>query len=242
MVEHEPELIDQRQVLLGRHWHNLPLADYVRKRKPNTERGLTIAISREVGSLGSEIARELGRRLDWPVYDREILELIAQRAVLRTELLSTIDEDDSSWFGELMRSIGHPEELSRAGYLHHLTKVITALAAQGACILVGRGAAAMLPSASTLKIRVVAPVELRIDRVARILSLPRVEAKAYVERMDQNRRQFVYGHFRRDVDDPHNFDLVLNSERYTSAELAEVAWVAVRARLQKQAEPELSRS
>ena len=231
-MNEKENLIDQRLVLLQRHWRNAPWSDFsppTRQRK-KPARQLTVAISREAGSLGAEVAQELGKRLDWPVYDREILELIAQRAVLRTELLESIDEQDSNWLNETMRSLGHPDELSRAGYLLHLTKVLAALAAHGKCIIVGRGATAMLPSASTLKLRVIGPVEQRIDRIAQQQRVSRSEAEAIVHRIDNGRREFVSHHFRKDVDDPHGFDLVLNSGRYSPTELAEMAWVAVRTR------------
>jgi cytidylate kinase len=66
--------------------------------------------------------------------------------------------------------------------------------------------------------------------MAQLMNLSRAEAKALVNRMDLERRQFVYGNFHHDVDDPHGFDLVLNSERFTAAEMAEMVWVAVRSR------------
>jgi hypothetical protein len=225
-------LIDQRLVLLQRHWRHSPPAEFSppTPHRNKTERQLTVAISREAGSLGSEVGQELGKRLDWPVYDREILQLIAKRAVLRTDLLESIDEQDSDWLGETMRSLGHPHELCRAGYFYHLTKVLAALAAHGKCVIVGRGATSMLPAASTLKLRVIAPWEQRVERIAQQQRVSRSEAEAIAHRIDRERREFVASHFHRDVGDPHEFDLVLNSDRYTPTELAEMAWVALRIR------------
>ncbi len=231
-MNEQENLIDQRLVLLQRQWRKVPFSDSpspTRRRKTN-ERQLTVAISREVGSLGSEVAQELGKRLDWPVYDREILDLIAKRAVLRTELLESIDEQDSDWFSETVRSLGHPNELSRAGYFYHLTKVLAALASHGMCVIVGRGVTSMLPASSTLKLRVIAPLEQRIERIAQQKQISRSDAEVTVHRVDRARREFVSRHFHRDVGDPHGFDLVLNSERFTLVELAEMAAVAVRMR------------
>ncbi|MGE5388460.1 MAG: hypothetical protein ACM3NE_06195, partial [Hyphomicrobiales bacterium] len=45
--------------------------DYPRPCKPETPPSFTIALSREAGSGGTLVAREIGRRLNWPVYDRE---------------------------------------------------------------------------------------------------------------------------------------------------------------------------
>jgi hypothetical protein len=224
--------IDQRLVLLRRRWRE-PLwssSEESHSERRETLSRLTVAISREAGAPGSEIGQELGKRLNWPVFDREILDLIAKRSVLRTELVESIDEQDSNWLRETMRSFGFPSELSRAGYLHHLTKVLTALAAHGNCVIVGRGATALLPPTSTLRLRVISPLKQRIGRIAEQKGISESAAEEIVLRVDNERREFVSHHFHKDVNDPHSFDLVLNSDRYTPAELAEMVRVAVMSR------------
>src|SRR4051794_28835183 len=47
----------------------------------------SIAISREAESGGPEVAREVGKRLGWRVYDRELLEQIATDLGVRADLL-----------------------------------------------------------------------------------------------------------------------------------------------------------
>lgn len=233
-MDEKENVIDQRLVLLRRSWRNPPwfIPDRSLPTRQEPQRNLTVAISREAGSLGSEIGQELGKLIDWPVYDREILDLIAERSILRTELVESIDEHDSSWLQETMRSFGSPSELNRAGYLCHLTKVLAALAAHGKCIIVGRGATALLPPAHTLKLRVIGPLEQRVQTIAEQRGVSPAEALEIVHRVDHKRREFVSRHFHKDVNDPHGFDLVLNSDRYTPAELAEMAHVAVLSRQQ----------
>jgi hypothetical protein len=242
-MDDKENIIDQRLILLRRRWRDSPWSDpdqsFPKRQEP--QRLLTVAISREAGAPGSEIGQELGKRLDWPVYDREILDLIAERAVLRTELVESIDEQDSNWFTEAIRSFALPRELGRAGYLYHLTKVLAALAAHGRCVIVGRGATALLPSDSTLRLRVIGPLKQRIGRMAEQRGVSTSEAEEIVLRVDHERREFVSHHFHKDVNDPHGFDLVLNSDRYTPAELAEMAWVAVRLRQQGFAVKEMAR-
>lgn len=233
-MDEKENVIDQRLVLLRRCGREPPwlAPDRSLPKQEEPQRKLTVAISREAGSLGSEIGQELGKLLDWPVYDREILDLIAERSVLRTELVESIDEQDSNWLQETMRSFGFPRELSRAGYLHHLTKVLIALASHGDCVIVGRGATALLPSFGTLRLRVIGNLNLRIGRIAEQRGVSTSEAEEMVLRIDHERREFVSHHFHKDVNDPHNFELVLNSDRFTPAELAEMACVAVMSRRQ----------
>ena len=143
----EKQVIDQRLVLLGRHWHDKPLKEHTATAEKEQRREVTIAISREAGSPGAEVAQEIGKRIDWPVYDREILDLIAERTVLRSELLESIDEHDRPWLVEALTSLSNPGEISSAGYFHHLTRVLGALSSHGRCIIVGRGATALLSPA-----------------------------------------------------------------------------------------------
>ena len=52
----------------------------------------TIALSREAGTYGAAIARQVGDRLGWPVYDSELLRRIADDLGVRRNLLDTVDE------------------------------------------------------------------------------------------------------------------------------------------------------
>ena len=63
-------------VSAGQHWQTQ------RKEKKSTALAFTIAVSRQVGARGSSVAREIGARLGWPVYDRELLEQIESIGLL----------------------------------------------------------------------------------------------------------------------------------------------------------------
>ena len=92
----EKKFVNQRLEFVKRHWWNLPSELPISVSKKATP-AITVAISRQRGALGSQIGAEAGQRLGWPVYDRELLDMIAERAVLRTELLESIDEHDRPW-------------------------------------------------------------------------------------------------------------------------------------------------
>ena len=60
----------------------------------------TIALSREAGALGTSVAHELSKRLNWPVYDHELLEELAKDLGVGTRLLEEADEKPASWLQE----------------------------------------------------------------------------------------------------------------------------------------------
>jgi cytidylate kinase len=224
----EPPLVDQRLQLLQRHWKRNPLWQHAPALRPQRSRRFTIAVSREAGSPGLEIGRAIAERLNWPVYEREVVDLIAQQSGLRSELLESVDEHDRNWLVDALEAFSRRERVSTAEFVHHLVHVLTALAAHGSCVIVGRGATSCLPRATTLRLRVVADLGERVQRLAAELHVSEDKALSFVQRIDRDRAQFVARHFHRDVHDVHNFDLVLNASRLTASACADAAVQALR--------------
>src|SRR5262245_42502439 len=98
----------------------------------------------------------------------------------------------------------------------------------GSCIIVGRGAAHLLPVASTLRLRFVAPLSDRVAAVAKERRLDPDEAAGFVERVGTERESFIRDHFHVDVADPVNYDLVLNASRFPTDQCVEQILAALR--------------
>jgi cytidylate kinase len=182
----------------------------------------TIAIGRQAGARGMATARAVGERLGWAVYDRELVERIAQDMKLQAGLLEGVDERKVGWLQEFMESFSSAPVVSDIAYVHRLTKTIASLVAQGDCVLVGRGVAHILPLATTLRVRLVAPVAWRVTAISRKLGVSEGEAAVQVAAIDRQRVQFVREHFHKDTTDPSLYDLVLNAERFSVEQCADL--------------------
>lgn len=184
----------------------------------------TIALSRQKGTEATTLARELGRRLGWPTYDQELLERIAQDMGLRRTLLESVDEKRLPWLQNALDEFMGVPVVTDSAYAHHLIKTVLALGAQGECVIVGRGAAFILPAPTTLRVLLIAPREHRIATVSRKLGIARHEAERQVDNIDRERRQFVREVFQKnlDVTDDVLYDLVLNVSRFSVAACAQV--------------------
>jgi len=193
--------------------------------------GITVAISRESGAWGGAVAREIGAQLDWPVYDRELLEKISEESGLQTELLESLDEQESHRAADWLRSLFGALTVSSAQYGRQLLKTVTALGARGHCVIVGRGAALVLPESSTLRVRLVAPRKTRAERERAKLDLADEAAGAsHVDRIDALRADFVRSHFHKDVADIYHYDMVLNTARFSVSQSAELIIAALKQR------------
>jgi cytidylate kinase len=214
-----------------RHWEaQRRAAAAKRDLSPRASHALTIAISREAGTQGTSVAKEVGRQLGWHVYDHELLECIAQDMGLRTSLLESVDERQQGWLLETAEAafLSAPEKgdwvplVTESGYVHHLIKVVLALGLHGECVIVGRGAAFILPAETTLRVRLIGSVRERIATWSCKLAISKREAARQVRMTDHERIDFVQNHFFKDPNDPRNYDLVLNAPRLSLALSAQV--------------------
>jgi cytidylate kinase len=183
---------------------------------------ITIAISRQSGAQGTTTARAVGERLGWAVYDRELVEQIAQDMNLQSSLLETVDEKKASWVREFMESFSPASVFNDIVYVHRMMKTIASLAALGDCVFVGRGIAHILPVETTLRVRLVAPIAWRVAAMSRKLGVSLEEAAAKVAAIDRQRVQFVREHFNKDTTDPSLYDLVLNTERFSAEQCVDL--------------------
>jgi len=180
------------------------------EKKNPTKTPFTVAISREVGALGTTVATELGKRLDWPVYDQELIHKIAEEFGRPSVRLRGLDERPVSWLEEFLSNLASEYHVSPTAYFKKLVGVVRGLGAIGKCVVVGRGSNFILPRESTLRVRLVANLPDRVTAIGRLKGISDKEAARFIERTEQDRVLFMKKHFEIDVTDPHHYDLVLN--------------------------------
>jgi len=193
--------------------------------------GPCLLVSRERGSGGSRVARLAGERLGRQVFDREILDQIAELAHIRLQLTESVDEQTRSKLENNSQTELKPEGIGDETYLRYLRQVVMTLGHHGDVVLVGRGAQYLLPSQCALRVRVVAPLEVRVQRMAERAALSLTEAQARVEKFDAERAGFVRSCFQRDAHSPLNYDLVINTCEISSEAAADVVVTALRTKL-----------
>jgi cytidylate kinase len=206
-----------------RHWQTQgEAATAPRGGGPPGPDAYTIALSREAGAQGAAVAQTVGKKLGWPVYDRELLQRIAEEMGLRTSLLENLDEKQTHWLLESIQAFTLKNVVAEGSFIRHLVETVLSLGSRGSCVIVGRGATMILPPASTLRVRLVAPREERIAALSRRLGLCREEATGYAAKTDRDRARFVKDHFHKDPAEAVHYDLILNSARFSTEECADL--------------------
>lgn len=186
-----------------------------------------ICISREAGAGGGAIARLLGQRLGWKVFDHELLEAIAHRMELPIDDVRTFDELAPSVIQDWLLPLREEHYAPQEAYLDHLAKLIEAIGRAGQSVLVGRGAGFLLPRETTLSVRIIAPLRARSLRLAERMGVSVRTARRAAKDLDARRATFDRTMHRMSSSDPHNYDIVLDSHSLGLEIAAEVVFRAV---------------
>jgi len=183
------------------------------QREKAAENVFTITISRQAGAGGSEIARLLAQKTKMDLMAGQIIQHVAESSKMSTKVVETLDEKAMTTMESWVNSMFVSRHLWPSDYLKHLTRVIGTIGKHGNAIIVGRGAGYILPPETTFRIKVIAPLEYRIESMMRIRNLSRSDAQKYIEKRDADRIAFVRKYFQADAMDPLNYDLVINTEK-----------------------------
>ena len=188
---------------------------------------LTIAISRESGARGGSIARRVGKRLGWQVYNQELLEFLCANEVARHSVMTDEPAEAAHWVDEQLQRVRQDCGIDVRAEGWEMPRLILSLAARGQVILVGRGAGFYLPRSTSLHVRIIAPLPARIAHMADWSRLTREQAAEQVRIGDERRAEFLLKHFGRTSADPHDHDLIINSGFLSEESCADVVLAAL---------------
>jgi cytidylate kinase len=170
-----------------------------------------IAIAREIGALGEELADEIVRLTGLSMLDRQDIEERLGHYGLTPEKLHKFDERKPGLWASLSQE--------RDDYIHFLKLVVYEEAAARSCVIVGRGANAILKGLPNLAaIRVTAPIPQRVERIRNQFHCDERRALQIIEQSDHERSGFHKYFFSVDWQDARQYGLVLNMGQFSVAE------------------------
>ena len=204
---------------------------YPEKDKIGEARIPVITISKEPGAGGNILAQKIAERLDLDLFNREIIKEIAESAKISASVIETLEKERLSGIEDFISSLVNKHYLYPGLYLEHLMKVVCTIAEHGRAIIVGRGANFILPPEKRLSVRMIAPLDVRIQNIARRFDVSVDEAKRRVIRRESRRKAFVRQSFNADISNPIHYDLTINTGNMSMVSAVEAVIGAVMATL-----------
>lgn len=197
-----------------------------------------ITISRQAGAGAITVAELVAKQLDiecpgdppcpWVVFDRNLVEEIAKDHNLSKTVATYMVEDARFPLADAFEALLglHPSSWTM---MEQATATVRKLAMKGNVILVGRGSSAITARVPhVLHVRLVAPYHERVRHFAKYNHLSEERAALVVREKDEGRRRFLRQYFGIDIDDPLNYDLVINTGRTSFHQAARIISNSIR--------------
>ncbi len=180
-----------------------------------------ITVAREPGSGGSIVAQKVADLLDFYYFHNDIIKGIAKSADVNERVMESIEKERMTGIEDFISSLLNKEYIWSGLYLEHLVKIIKIIAEHGRAVIVGRGANFIIRPKNRFSVRIIAPVDIRVQHVSRTYGVPESEAKKRILTRESKRRKFIKEAFGEDVENPIHYDIVLNAERLSTEAIAE---------------------
>jgi CMP/dCMP kinase len=190
----------------------------------------TITISRHYGSGGRKVAARVRELLDHRFFDAAFMvQLASQVGLSRKEIVDFSEEDYKvKTFLERLMSFNPAEmvvspgsgkatnrDISRfddADSIDLVKLTVRVAHEHGNVVIVGRGAQVILRNQpDVLHVRVIAPMETRLQRLQEVEGLSLQEAREQIEARDRAVHQYLERFFGAQWDDPYLYHLTINT-------------------------------
>lgn len=179
-----------------------------------------ITISRQIGSLGNEIAMAAADKLGYEYIEKvQISEILSKLGFS----ISDIDK-----FDEKKPSIWQTLTVQKELFAHFIRAAVCELAARKNVVIVGRGGQVILKDIpGTLHIRVIAPYAARVSRLMEQREYEENDVKRMIRQSDNDSSGYLSTYFDANWDDSNLYDLVINTRAMTPSKSVEMITCAV---------------
>jgi cytidylate kinase len=182
-----------------------------------------ITVSRQPGAGAWTMAQQLIEALNtavpgdqpWTCWDKELVEKIVADTHLSARVVESLEDRGHSWITDFLGSLSVSDDASQADESRVYARVaqtIRALAQTGRVLIVGRGGVFItrkMPGG--VHIRLVAPLEKRVEFMAREYNLTFDRAAARIKELERNRQAFYKHYWPSETLAPETFALTVNT-------------------------------
>lgn len=182
-----------------------------------------ITISRQFGSMGRTIAKQMARELGIEFYDRDIVEETAKRMGLPVSVISAKEENANSIYFKRQYPLGMGVSNMQDEIFSIQKNIIEDLAKKESCIIVGRCADSILADyKNRISVYIYAPYEKRLQNCTEILKMEEKTARKMIREVDRSRELYHRRYCPEYTDAFSNRDLLIDSSRFGIEKTAEI--------------------
>ena len=215
-----------------------------------------LTVSREYGSRGEEISLQVAKALGYSYFDKEILADVAKAADMAEATIAQYDEKDEHGLRSFLKKLFVPPNYAPFFYLSYdhfymssetvppvkegkpldeaevtvfFREVIEKLWKRGRVIIVGRGSQKILAAKTdVLHVRFIGSIGDRAKFVGYREGVTFAEALEKIERIDEQRADYLKRHYGASWGNPKLYHLIINTSLMSDAQVVSTVVAAVR--------------
>ncbi|MBQ2051606.1 MAG: cytidylate kinase-like family protein [Paludibacteraceae bacterium] len=185
---------------------------------------LIITINRLNGSGGRSLGQALAERLGIAFLDKQILDDAAKELGVTRDDVNNLMERKPRWWDDFRHfysnapigDVRDEREVTARNVYQTQCNIMKELAAEGPCVIVGRGAFEVFREyPNTLRVFIHASENFRINRLKEKRGLSESEARELLKKNDEIREKFTQEYSGKSRYDARNYDLSIDVEKAT---------------------------
>jgi len=195
-----------------------------------------ICVSSDDGADASSAAAEVAAKLGWRLVDEDIVSRAAVEAGVERDVVADVERRKSlverlltnlstagasmAYAPAVAESLSAPPSDTLRGLIR---SVIEEVADQGSAVIVAHAASlALAERDGVLRVLITASPATRAHRLAAALDVDETEASRMLDRAEANRADYIKRFYGIDQESPIHYDLVINTDRLSSGQAAEL--------------------
>ncbi|MEL7587768.1 MAG: cytidylate kinase-like family protein [Prolixibacteraceae bacterium] len=210
---------------------NKRMVEEQKEKVPFTKQaGPVITISREVGCGGLQLCHQLEAELNksvyckkWQVISKEVLSESAHELKVAPEKVERLLKLNQHFaFDEILSAFTDKYYKSNRVIMKTVREVIRNFAVDGCCIILGRAGHIIAGDIkNSLHIRLVAPIDWRVSRLAVRKGFSQADALQYIRETDQEREN-LHRYFLKEKESEANYDLIIDVSGFTQEKVVSI--------------------
>jgi cytidylate kinase len=215
--ELERDLEERREEAVG--WRPQPWIETAGRKGPFKP---VITLAPKFGCASRIVSRVLSRRTGYGLFGFSLIDKVAADMNVRRQMIDRMDQRLRSYVRTMVDGLLQGRYVEQEDYFRHLVHVLNVFIHEGGCILVGRGAPYLVGPGAGIRVRLTASDDKRIANLMQFYNIGAKEAEDRMRKSDEERAASSQKYYELDIDDPCNYDMVINLDRLTPETTAHI--------------------
>jgi cytidylate kinase len=192
-----------------------------------------VTIAGEFEAQGTTFGRGIADRLGYSYFDRGIVSELVRLTYVSHGTAGEFATKTRNVLEDLLGAFAPELDASAAGFTERIRQVVRSIARQGSAVIVGNEASFLVDPRRALRVRLVAPFDVRIGEIETRTHVSLAVAKQTIASQERECAAFVRHALGQNIADPAHYDVVVNTGTYAQERAEAVVLMAYLAKFGK---------